>query len=575
VPAAASSLSNSSLRLAALFLVSLFCAGARTYAASEDRARLELSKRLYSEQKWAEAASAARGPADQPAELDYYAGMALARLERWKEARDAFSSGLQKAPGDVRFPTERAGAEYKLNDFAGAKKDLRQALRLEPDDSYLAEFLGTIYLLEGNLEAALKYWNRLEKPKLTAVAVSPPSKTRKILLDRAVRFAPPQALERGALLETEALLGNLAVFPRRRTELVPDGDDGYKATLQLTERSGWGETPIDGAVALLRGLPYETVFPSWYGIAGRAINFDSLARWDAEKRRVAASLEFPLFARPAHRVRVFFDARNEHWNLQRSFFAGAATPGDLPMKRFAGGAELDSVESGSWDWRAGVEAVSREFGNVPAGLPAGAAPFFTGSRSVDAWISAHRWLARIPERRFTLEGTGEIRAGRSYSTGLGAFASLKGDMTARWLPKARGDDLALVSRVRSGITFGDVPLDLLSELGVERDNDLWMRGHDATIGGRKGGAPLGRQYFLWNSELDKNVYDGGFLRVQAGPFVDLGAAADPSGLFGSQKWLVDTGVQAKVRVLGSLSLVLSYGRDLRNGKGLFFATSAR
>jgi len=129
--------------------------------------------------------------------------------------------------------------------------------------------------------------------------------------------------------------------------------------------------------------------------------------------------------------------------------------------------------------------------------------------------------------------------------------------------------------VRAGITSGDVPLDLLSELGVERDNDLWMRGHDATIGGKKGGAPLGRRYFLWNSELDKNVYDGGYLRVQLGPFLDLGAAADPSGLFGSEKWLVDTGVQAKVRVLGSLSVVLSYGRDLRNGRGLFFATSAR
>jgi hypothetical protein len=120
-----------------------------------------------------------------------------------------------------------------------------------------------------------------------------------------------------------------------------------------------------------------------------------------------------------------------------------------------------------------------------------------------------------------------------------------------------------------------VPLDLLYELGVERDNDLWMRGHDGTVGGRKGNAPLGRRYVLWNSELNKNVYDSGFFRVQVGPFFDTGAIADSSGLFGSQKWLFDTGIQAKVRVLGSVSVVLSYGRDLRNGKGLFFATSTR
>jgi len=575
VPAAVSSPCPSSLKLAAVFLLLWFSAGTGRSSADDDHARLELVKKLYAEQNWDEAARRALGPACQPAELDYYRGMALARLERWAEARAAFAAGARKAPGDARFWTERAGAEYKLHDFDGAKKHLRRAMGLAPDDPYIPEFLGTIYLLEGNLEAALKYWNRLERPKLTAVAVLPAPKTHKILVDRAVRFAPPQALKRAALLQTDALLENLGVFPRRRTELAPDGADGYKATLQLTEESGWGRTPVDGAIALVRGLPYETVFPRWYGIAGRAINFDSLERWDAEKRRFAGSLGFPLFAQPARRVRVFFDARNENWNLERSFFAGSAAPSDLNMKRFAGGAELVSVASGPSDWRAGVEAVSREFRNVPAGLPARATPFFTASRSVDAWLGAHRWLARIPERRFTVEGSGEVRGGRSYAAGQGAFGRVAGDLAARWLPRARGEDFALLSRVRAGDTFGDVPLDFMSELGVERDNDLWMRGHDATIGGRKGGAPLGRRYFLWNSELDKIVYDGGFLRLEVGPFFDAGAVADPSGLFGSKRWLFDSGVQAKVRVLGSVSLELSYGRDLRNGKGLFFATSAR
>jgi hypothetical protein len=282
-----------------------------------------------------------------------------------------------------------------------------------------------------------------------------------------------------------------------------------------------------------------------------------------------------LFRQPSQRVRVFLDARNENWNLSRSFWGGGAGIRDLNLRRLSGGVALHSVGSGWWDWKAGVEAVSREFANLPRGLPTLAAPFFTDSRSLDAWLGAHRWLERLPERRFTVEGSGEIRGGRSYASGLGAFASLQGDLKVRWLPKSRGDDFEFVSRMRGGEIFGDVPLDLLYELGVERDNDLWMRGHDATIDGRKGGAPLGRRYLLWNSGLNKNVYEGGFFRVEIGPFFDMGAVADSSGLFGSQKWLLDTGVEAKVRVLGSVSLVLSYGRDLRNGKGLFFATSTR
>jgi hypothetical protein len=565
---------SSSFKIFGFFLAVLFCV-AQPCAGADDGQRLEVVKKHYSEQRWEDVAREARGPAEQPAELDYYAGMALARLKRWKEARDAFSAGARKAPRDARFLTERAGAEYKLTDYGAAKNDLRRALRVDPNDSYIPEFLGTVYLLEGNLEAALKYWNKLEKPKLTAVELSPSTKTDKVLLDRAVGFAPPQALERDALLKTDVLLENLGLFARWRTELAPDGENGSKATLKLAERSGWGATPLDGAISLLRGLPYETAYPSWFGIGGQAINFDSLARWDSEKRRFGANVEFPLFHQPSKRVRVFFDARNENWNLSNSFLGGTFPITELNMRRFSGGAEIHLVKSGWWDWTAGVEAISREFRNVPAGVSSSATPFFTNSRSVDAWIGVRRCLIRVPERRFTLQGTGEVRGGRSYATGLGAFGSLNGGLAARWLPKARGEDFEFLSRLRGGDTFGDVPLDLLYELGVERDNDLWMRGHDGTVGGRKGNAPLGRRYVLWNSELNKNVYDSGFFRVQVGPFFDTGAIADSSGLFGSQKWLFDTGIQAKVRVLGSVSVVLSYGRDLRNGKGLFFATSTR
>jgi hypothetical protein len=73
--------------------------------------------------------------------------------------------------------------------------------------------------------------------------------------------------------------------------------------------------------------------------------------------------------------------------------------------------------------------------------------------------------------------------------------------------------------------------------------------------------------------LYKTIYDAAFFRVQLGPFFDTGAIADPSGLFGSQKWLFDTGIQARLRVLGSVSVLLSYGRDLRSGTGTFYGTS--
>ena len=130
-------------------------------------------------------------------------------------------------------------------------------------------------------------------------------------------------------------------------------------------------------------------------------------------------------------------------------------------------------------------------------------------------------------------------------------------------------------RLRAGGTLGRVTLDDLFQLGIERDNDLWLRGHGGTSDGRKGAAPLGRRYFLANWEQDKNIYTNGIFTVKLGPFLDTGAIADSSGLFGSRKWLWDTGAQCKVRVLGRVTVVLSYGRDLRGGRNVFYGTVVR
>jgi len=562
-----------------VFAVVLLANASHLGKAADEAQRLESIKRLYQQQRWEEVLREAQGTVGQSADFDYYVGMALSRLERWNEARVAFSQGAKKAPRDVRFLVERAGAEYKLSDFRTAKCDLRQALRLDAQDPYVAEFLGTIYLLEANLEAALKYWNHVEKPRLTAVEAVPSPKTEKRLFDRAITFSPPGVLERKSFLRTNALLENLDVFPQWRTELSPalaaENAEDYKATIRLNERTSWGSSAQDGAISLLRGLPYETIYPSYSNLRGEAINFDSLLRWDSEKRRVAGSFSSPLFRQPAKRLRIFFDARNENWNLSRTFSGGSIAVTDLNLKRFSGGAELHVVESGRWDLTAGLEGISREFRNVPEGLSFGGTSFFADSETLDAWLGIHRSLVRMPERRFTLDGQAEVRAGRNYAPGLGAFGGVKGELKSRWLPKARGDDYEFLSSLRGGEISGNVPLDELYQLGVERDNDLWLRGHSATTDGRKGRAPLGRRYLLLNSEVSKTLYDGAFFRVQLGPFFDIGAIADASGEFGSQKWLFDIGVQARIRVLGSVSVVLSYGRDLRNGTGIFYGTSLR
>jgi hypothetical protein len=178
------------------------------------------------------------------------------------------------------------------------------------------------------------------------------------------------------------------------------------------------------------------------------------------------------------------------------------------------------------------------------------------------------------EHRASVTANLNSQAGSLWSGPGQSFEKLQAGLKMRWLPTARGDDYETLARVRAGKTFGDPPFDELFMLGLERDNDLWLRGHIGTRDGRKGSAPLGKDYFLSNWEIDKNVFSNGLVNVKLGPFLDTGKISDTVPALGTRQWLLDTGAQLKLRVLG-VGLIFSYGKDLRTGNNAFYTTVAR
>ena len=173
------------------------------------------------------------------------------------------------------------------------------------------------------------------------MAFKPSLKLKEALRDRAVAFNALQVLTADALLTTQARLDNLGMFSNYRVELSPADSGNYDATLHLAERNGWGDSKAEGIVSLLSGLPYATIYPQFYNLGRDAVNLTSLARWDSEKRRFSLAISMPLYGNPSLRLRFYADARNENWNLTRTFL-GAATPlTDLNMRRAAAGVQRE------------------------------------------------------------------------------------------------------------------------------------------------------------------------------------------------------------------------------------------
>jgi hypothetical protein len=551
-------------------LVLLLCSGLRLFAQNGSTPSADEVGRLAANERWQDVARLLGPLRSRSAELDFYYGAALARLERWHEAENAFQAGLRLAPHDARFPVELAGVEFKQKHYPQAARHLRQALRLAPQDSYASDFLGTIYFLQGNLDGALKYWNRVGKPQVAELRQDPVPEVSPALLDRAFAFSPASTLQRSEFQATDARIRALGIFAHYQFDLRAREDDKFDVWFRSQERNGFGSNKWEGLFLLLRGLPFLSVNPGYYNLHHEAINIVSMYRWDAQKRRVFAELSSPFQRAAKYRYEVAADLRNENWVILNSEAPGFTPLASLNQRREVLGFRLESYASGQWQWSAGAEISHRDFRSVVPGAVLNPALLAKGYELKQlAELGGTLW--RMPERRITVDAKASSQAARLWSQPVESSERLQGSLGWHWFPRAEGDDYEMQQRFRGGKTFGTVPFDELFMLGLERDNNLPMRAHIGTHDGRKGSAPLGSNYFLANWETDKNVYENGIVTLKMGPFLDSGKITDSSATLGAHKWLWDTGAQIKLRVFGT-GVVFSYGKDLRSGNNAFYLT---
>ena len=507
------------------------------------------------------------------ADLNFDYGLALAHLQQLPAARAALLAGLHQSPRQERFPVELAGIAFEQKHYAEAGKWLRRALKLKPSDEYANNFTATVYFLMGNTNAALKYWNRIHKPYIAALEFDPQLRIHRLLLDRAFTFSPAAILREPDFAATQARLDGLGIFPTYNIALTARADGSFDANLHALERNGFGSTRMQALVSTFGGAFYETIYPSYFNIGRSAMNFESLLRWDSQKLRARLEISAPLRNLPQHRWTLATDERDENWNIRRSFTGPAPTLGSLKLEREAVSGSVTSFHSGALAWTLGAELSHRIFRNVDYGsalTPSLAAPGFELKQTA----SIRGTLVNIPEHRFELTAGASSEAARLWSSHARLFEKLQGSAMTHWFPQAQDDRYELAQQLRAGRTFGAAPFDELFMLGVERDNDLWLRGHIGTRDRQKGSSPLGYNYFLANSDFYRRLYTNGLLTIHAGPLLDIGKMGAPASGLSTQQWMIDTGAEARLTVLGT-SIVLTYGRDLRAGTNAFYATLAK
>ena len=536
-----------------------------------DRVVLDEVRALYESKAWARAAQLAASARPRSAELELYQGLSLAQLGELDDARKALLTGYRNYPRDARFAEELAGIAYRDKNRREAKRWLRRALARNPGSEYANDFMGLLFLADGNLRAAIKYWNRIGKPLLQDVRLDPVPAVNPLLLDRALAASPGQVLSVDRLQMTQANLDRFGVLAGSRFDLTPRQDQRFDLTLRAAggvgNFGGWAGRILPYA----SGLPYQTVFIDIPNIGQSATALSTLARWDSNKRRVAIGLTGPVRLNPRWTYRLGVDARDEIWDLSAPYFTSPGGLSGLNLRKIEAGGEFEYGLTSRLAWTTGLWVEKRDFRNHDQ------EPIFANSWSAQFRNGLKYLLWNWPEQRVRADASVHLDTGRVLTVTPGREVIARGAISANWLPHARNDDLSVHLHLDGGRIFGTAPFDDYFMLGMERDNDtdLWLRGHVGTRNGRKGSAPMGTRYVLLQTEINRTVFKLPFVRVQLGPFLDSGSVADSTAAFGSRGNMTDSGVQAKVETPGSFTWSLVYGRDLRDGRGVFYTSVTR
>lgn len=504
-------------------------------------------------------------------------GITLARAGRQQDARRILLSGEKKYPTDPRFPTELAGVAFQKKRYAEASHWLRRSLYLASGDKYANNFLATIYFLQGNMEGAFKYWNRVGKPQINELLTDPELKTRALLLQRAIAISPHSLATLDELKQTNLRMEALEVFRNHSMQLPVKDDGSFDLEVHTSEQNGFGTNRWQALLSTFGGVFYSTAAPAYYNLHGEAKNTTSLVRWDSEKRRLAMEYSSPVHFNPAWRWRAGFDMRNENWEIRDGSTNQAADLGGLKLYREQVATSVSSIWNARVTWTLGGSLSYRDYAPLQSGTTVSS--IIPNTALISGWelsqISSVDYnVISIPEHRLKVNGIFDEELSRIWSSPSHTFLKSKVSFITTWFPQSIGNDYAVHYKLHFGTTAGRAPFDEFYLLGIERDSNLWLRAHPGTDDGRKGSSPLARRFLLSNFEIDKILYSNGLMRLKIAPILDVARAGQYIQTTQATKWLFDTGAEAKLSTLGVDALFI-YGKDLRSGNNTFYATLSR
>jgi tetratricopeptide (TPR) repeat protein len=494
-----------------------------------------------------------------------YLGIAYRHMKEYQKAGDVLNEGSKRYPDDARFHDELANLFLENNDVDAAKTQLKESLKLDANDNFASDQLATIDMSEGEVQSALRSWNKTNRPFINDILHNYYLNFGSWVVRRAVAFNPANTLRYSQWKTTEARLFETRNFSNVGLEIEPTAiPDQYNAVVRTTRKAnGLNEFGFN----LIKGAPIQTSYLDVWDIGKTGINFNSSYRWQTNRRRFQGGLEIPLPVASLTYLDLGDIWRDERWDVSDNI-----VPPLLPSARF------DNKSNGLY---IGVRNIPHYRVQLGAGFiyrnraASGDLPQIFTNNLNSGVFSAETDL-RIADGTYQNQLHIEGFAARQSIIGSAQFTGGVAKLSNR-VTLSRDTRTYLDWSLTGGMENGSIPFENYFELGMDSPGNNILRAHTAALHGKYGHGPMGSEFLLLNTDVERrlatipffNTLNIPFFSVKWELFADAARTWDRTHVFQPSKLLIDVGGGLRFET-PTHSLNLVYGRSLRDGQNVLY-----
>jgi tetratricopeptide (TPR) repeat protein len=492
-------------------------------------------------------------------------GAVYTRIMEYQRAEDTLKEGTRRYSQDPRFHNQLADLFLENNDREAAKAELRSTLQVDPNNNYASDLLATIDMSEGEVQSALRSWNKGGRPLINDILHNYYLTFGSWVVRDAVAFHPSGVLYYSQWKTTEARLLATDNFTNAGLEIEPTRvPDQYNAVVRTTVKTN--KLP-DIAFDLLKGAPVETTFFNIWNIQNSGVNFNSDYRWEVGRRRADGQFKLPIPLAGLLYLEAGDTWRFERWDLA-NLLPQYQSEARFDYKSIGPRIHIKAIPHYRLELGAGFEYRNRN--------PKGTLPVLYVNEHKMGLFTADATL-RLVDRRYENRLHLESFAARRSIVGDMQFSGGTAELDNR-VTFSKDTRTSLDWMIKGGTSRGQLPIEEYFMLGLDTYSVNPLRAHTVSDSGHFGTGPMGTDFALVNTTIERRLATVPFFNTGNIPFVTVkwqaffdGAKTwDRSRIFEPGKLLLDTGGGVRFET-PTHALNLIYGRSLRDGTNVFFA----